>query len=566
MENIALKTNESTGTLPAMNKLGGASFAISFANLLNTTRIEDAGSLYANRTDITSNKAEAPAPAPDRPRDDGGERREAKVENTDRPDAPQAPRPDSRDDGPAPVRESYGDEPRDDGAPREKDQAHGGEAGDDGSKQDETPKQSAQAPDENGPAADKTSRDDGRTLAAGESVITPGNETATEAAQQVLAGLMAGAEDGGKQNHVAAQASERATAAPQRVNALDGLARASDAVGKQTPTGGGNAGQANANTHGNQAKGIVQQAQAPADAKGADEAASKAAGDLLQQALAKKIGDGARVQVNVVKEAAVLSSRPSATLAQASTQAADGGTKSQSGQAATHGNAPSAAGPQAGQAGQQALGNVAVQQAVQQAQAALQGGGGKGAAQGTLHVNAGQATEGGTLSATVPGAEARQAQQAGQAKQAANTGAPSQPRPSVADQVTVQITKALQSGVDKITIQLRPASMGRIDVQMEIASDGRTSLVITADNRDTLDLLQRDARYLEQALKDAGLQADAGNMEFNMREGQESDGEDGGKSDSSDTATADASDASEQDLPVLDGYIVGPDGRVDIRA
>lgn len=550
MENIALKTNESTGTLPAMNKLGGASFAISFANLLNTTRIEDAGSLYANRTDITSNKAEAPAP--DRPRDDGGERREAKVENTDRPDAPQAPRPDSRDDGPAPVRESYGDEPRDDGAPREKDQAHGGEAGDDGSKQDE-----------NGPAADKTSRDDGRTLAAGESVITPGNETATEAAQQVLAGLMAGAEDGGKQNHVAAQASERATAAPQRVNALDGLARASDAVGKQTPTGGGNAGQANANTHGNQAKGIVQQAQAPADAKGADEAASKAAGDSLQQALAKKIGDGARVQVNVVKEAAVLSSRPSATLAQASTQAADGGTKPQSGQAATHGNAPSAAGPQAGQAGQQALGNVAVQQAVQQAQAALQGGGGKGAAQGTLHVNAGQATEGGTLSATVPGAEARQA---GQAKQAANTGAPSQPRPSVADQVTVQITKALQSGVDKITIQLRPAFMGRIDVQMEIASDGRTSIVITADNRDTLDLLQRDARYLEQALKDAGLQADAGNMEFNMREGQESDGEDGGKSDSSDTATADASDASEQDLPVLDGYIVGPDGRVDIRA
>lgn len=550
MENIALKTNESTGTLPAMNKLGGASFAISFANLLNTTRIEDAGSLYANRTDITSNKAEAPAP--DRPRDDGGERREAKVENTDRPDAPQAPRPDSRDDGPAPVRESYGDEPRDDGAPREKDQAHGGEAGDDGSKQDE-----------NGPAADKTSRDDGRTLAAGESVITPGNETATEAAQQVLAGLMAGAEDGGKQNHVAAQASERATAAPQRVNALDGLARASDAVGKQTPTGGGNAGQANANTHGNQAKGIVQQAQAPADAKGADEAASKAAGDSLQQALAKKIGDGARVQVNVVKEAAVLSSRPSATLAQASTQAADGGTKPQSGQAATHGNAPSAAGPQAGQAGQQALGNVAVQQAVQQAQASLQGGGGKGAAQGTLHVNAGQATEGGTLSATVPGAEARQA---GQAKQAANTGAPSQPRPSVADQVTVQITKALQSGVDKITIQLRPAFMGRIDVQMEIASDGRTSIVITADNRDTLDLLQRDARYLEQALKDAGLQADAGNMEFNMREGQESDGEDGGKSDSSDTATADASDASEQDLPVLDGYIVGPDGRVDIRA
>ena len=78
--------------------------------------------------------------------------------------------------------------------------------------------------------------------------------------------------------------------------------------------------------------------------------------------------------------------------------------------------------------------------------------------------------------------------------------------------------------------------------------------------------MQRDARSLEQALKDAGLQADAGNMEFNMREGQESDGKDGGKSGSSDTATNDASDGDEQETPVLDGYIVGPDGRVDIRA
>ncbi len=99
---------------------------------------------------------------------------------------------------------------------------------------------------------------------------------------------------------------------------------------------------------------------------------------------------------------------------------------------------------------------------------------------------------------------------------------------------------------------------------MEFANDGRTSLVITADNRETLELLQRDARYLEQALKDAGLQTDAGNMDFNMREGQESEGKDGDGPGSSGTDTADAGD--EQDHPVLDGYIVGPDGRVDIRA
>ena len=574
MENIAIKATQNSGILPAISKLGGASLSISFADLLTTTRIEDAGGLFAEHANFTSNHAVAPAPAPDRPRDDGGVRPEAQVENTDRPDAPQAPRQDSRDDGPAPVRESNGAEPGDVGAPPEGDQAQGGEADDNGSTQDDTPKQSADAADENGPASDQTSHDDGGTLAANAHVITPGQENATETAQQVLAGLITSAEDGGQQNQVAAQANERATAAPQanerataapqRANALDGLARAADAIGKQTPTGGGNASQTGTNTHGSQAKGNVQQAQAPVTAKGTEEAAPKAAPDPVQQAFAKKIGDGARVQVNVVKEAAQLSSRPNTTLAQASTQAADGGTKPQAGQAATHGNAPSATNSQAGQAAQQAL---VGQQAVQQAQAALQGGGqGKGAAQGTLHVNAGQATEGGSLSATVPSAEARQAQQAAGAKQAANTGAPSQPRATVADQVTVHITKALQSGADKISIQLKPAAMGRIDVQMEIAIDGRTSLVITADSRDTLDLLQRDARVLEQALKDAGLQADAGSMECNMREGQESEGKDGTKSDSSGAATADTSDGDEQGTPVLDGYIIGPHGRVDIRA
>lgn len=564
MENAAIKSSENHGALPAITKIGGASLSISFADLLSTTRIEDAGGLFAGHADFVSSKAEAPAPAQDRPRDDGAERHEAKSENTDRPDAPPAPARDNRDDNSAPVRDSHADEPRDDGTPPEREQAHGGEADEAGSTEDDTPEHSADATNENTPANDTSSNDGGRTVAADAHVITPGNENATENAQQVLAGLITGAEDGAKQNTVAAQANERATIAPKQANALDGLSRAADAVAKQTPTNGGNAGQANANSHGNQAKASAQQAQAPVDAKGADETTPKTANDPLQQALAKKIGDGARVQVNVVKEAAQLSSRPSATLAQTSSQAADSGSKSQGGQTASHGNATSSAASQVNQSAQQA---VAGQQAAQQVQAATQGGNaGKGTAQGTLHVNAGQASEGGTPSSTAPVGEARQAPQAGEAKQAAKTAAPSQPRPAVADQVSVQITKALLSGVDKISIQLKPASMGRIDVQMEIGKNGVTSLVITADIKDTLDLLQRDSRHLEEALKDAGLQADAGSMEFNMREGQESEGKDGGKSGPGDTATADASDGDEQDSPVIDGYIIGPDGRVDIRA
>ena len=84
--------------------------------------------------------------------------------------------------------------------------------------------------------------------------------------------------------------------------------------------------------------------------------------------------------------------------------------------------------------------------------------------------------------------------------------------------MSVRITKAMREGMDKINIQLRPASLGRIDVELQMGPDGKVVTTITADNRQTLDLLQRDARSLERSLQDAGLQADAGSMSFNLRE------------------------------------------------
>ena len=41
--------------------------------------------------------------------------------------------------------------------------------------------------------------------------------------------------------------------------------------------------------------------------------------------------------------------------------------------------------------------------------------------------------------------------------------------------------------------------------------------VITADRADTLDLLQRDARILQNALQDAGLQADGNSLSFELK-------------------------------------------------
>jgi hypothetical protein len=87
----------------------------------------------------------------------------------------------------------------------------------------------------------------------------------------------------------------------------------------------------------------------------------------------------------------------------------------------------------------------------------------------------------------------------------------------VANQVAVQIQKSIGQGNDRISIQLRPAELGKVDVRLDVGSDGRVSAVITADRADTLDLLQRDARILQNSLQDAGLRADSNSLSFELK-------------------------------------------------
>ncbi len=84
------------------------------------------------------------------------------------------------------------------------------------------------------------------------------------------------------------------------------------------------------------------------------------------------------------------------------------------------------------------------------------------------------------------------------------------------DQLAVFIARAAQPGNDRFTIRLHPAELGRVEVSMDVARDGRVTAVLTAEKQYTLDLLQRDARMLERALVDSGLQADAGSLSFSL--------------------------------------------------
>ncbi|MFC5311403.1 flagellar hook-length control protein FliK, partial [Azospirillum rugosum] len=87
----------------------------------------------------------------------------------------------------------------------------------------------------------------------------------------------------------------------------------------------------------------------------------------------------------------------------------------------------------------------------------------------------------------------------------------------VQEQVAVHMRKNVADGNDSFTINLRPTELGRIDIRLEIASDGRVSAQVAVEKAQTLELLQRDSRNLERALQDAGLKADSNSLNFSLR-------------------------------------------------
>lgn len=114
---------------------------------------------------------------------------------------------------------------------------------------------------------------------------------------------------------------------------------------------------------------------------------------------------------------------------------------------------------------------------------------------------------------------------ANQTQAPAATNAPSfeqllrQAKTPVMEQVIVNIRTA--ENKSNIKIQLEPEELGKLEIKMHVAADGKTGVSITAENKNTLDLLQRDSRGLERALADAGLRADSGSLSFNLRGGQQ---------------------------------------------
>jgi len=90
--------------------------------------------------------------------------------------------------------------------------------------------------------------------------------------------------------------------------------------------------------------------------------------------------------------------------------------------------------------------------------------------------------------------------------------------PKVIEQVSVQLNKAIKNGKTEMTLNLRPAELGKIEIKLVFGNDKSVTGVIVAENNTSLHLLQKDVNVLVHSLQDAGLNVDASSMEFLLKD------------------------------------------------
>jgi flagellar hook-length control protein FliK len=134
------------------------------------------------------------------------------------------------------------------------------------------------------------------------------------------------------------------------------------------------------------------------------------------------------------------------------------------------------------------------------------------------------------------------------------------------EQIAVHIKDAMQNGNSRLTVALHPVELGRVEVKLDIDKDKNVTATIVVDRPATLDLLRNDAKALERALQDAGLQTDSGSLSFNLRD---SNGQNGGAQNGSGTGTGSGlgtgGSGSEVKAEVRADVVKTADGYVDLE-
>ena len=125
--------------------------------------------------------------------------------------------------------------------------------------------------------------------------------------------------------------------------------------------------------------------------------------------------------------------------------------------------------------------------------------------------------------------------------------------------IAFEIASQFRQGASHFQVRLDPPEMGKIDVRMDVDKAGNLNARLTVERSETLDLLQRDARALERALSQAGLDGARTNLEFSLKqnpfarqEGQS--GHDFGGTDFGDYAEGDDMPADIPAVTIYRGY------------
>ena len=136
-----------------------------------------------------------------------------------------------------------------------------------------------------------------------------------------------------------------------------------------------------------------------------------------------------------------------------------------------------------------------------------------------------------------------------------------------AQQLAFHIRRNFANGVNRFEVRLDPPELGRIDVRLDMGTDGRVAAALTVDRPETLDLLQRDARLLQKALEEAGISLDDSSLNFSLRDGNEraagEEGETGGSA--SQSAHGDTPEDELQSVSTQQPVAIIEEDRVDIR-
>jgi flagellar hook-length control protein FliK len=73
-------------------------------------------------------------------------------------------------------------------------------------------------------------------------------------------------------------------------------------------------------------------------------------------------------------------------------------------------------------------------------------------------------------------------------------------------------------GDKSFRIRLDPPELGRVDVKLQIGTDGEVRAHLIVERAETLDMMLRDQRGLERALEQGGMKLDQGGVQFSLRQ------------------------------------------------